>query len=184
MDKPTKIALIGFLVCLLFTLIVLLDGGFFALPYPMFSYILFAVVAATMWQDKAEWILYVPMLLLIVLRCINNPMTFSFFMDEAQYEAYAEGSFPEIFGGLELLSNILLCITLFGIKEWKFILVGVGLSCGFIGLLVVPNPLFRFVFFSFVGMAMMLMKPKSPTLPSLILLAIFDLMQGYSVFLS
>ena len=184
MDKPTKIALLGFLVCLMFTLRVIIDGGFLALPYPMFSYILFAVVAATMWQDKAQWSLYLPMLLLVVFRCVNNPMTFSFFIDEAQYEVYAEGSFPEIFGGLELLSSILLCITLFGIKEWKFILVGIVLSCGFIGLLVVPNSLYRFVFFSLVGMVLMLMKPKSPTLPSLILLAIFDLMQGYSVFLS
>ena len=184
MDKPTKIALLGFLVCLMFTLRVIIDGGFLALPYPMFSYILFAVVAATMWKDKAQWRLYLPMLLLVVLRCVNNPMTFTFLIDEAQYEAYAEGSFPEIFGGLELMSSILLCITLFGIKEWKFILVGIGLSCGFIGLLVVPNSLYRFVFFSLVGMVLMLMKPKSPTLPSLILLAIFDLMQGYSVFLS
>lgn len=184
MEKPVKIALIGFLVCLLFTLIVLLDSGFFALPYPLFSYILLAVVIATIWQDKTHWLQYLPIFVLFVLRCFNNPMTFSFFMNEIQYEAYSEGIFPEIFGVLELLTSILLCITLFGIKEWKNLLVGIGLSFLYIGLFLLPNPLFRFAFFSFGGMTLMLLKPNAKSLPSLILLGIFDLMQGYSVFLS
>jgi hypothetical protein len=88
-----------------------MDKGFWHIPYPLFSYILLLVGIANVWQDRANYIHYIPLLILLLVRCLSNPITYTFIMTEARYEGMMSSIYPDFLGGIEILTSLVLCFV-------------------------------------------------------------------------
>ncbi|MFN5734460.1 MAG: hypothetical protein ACK444_00295, partial [Flavobacteriales bacterium] len=91
MDKSVKTALIGFLVVLIYTLFLWVDTQRWVVPFPLFSYILWVVVLAQRMGNQTHKSEFNLLLLYLSLRCLGNPFTYTFFLNEMQYYAFVEG---------------------------------------------------------------------------------------------
>lgn len=181
MEKSIKIALIGFLIVSAYATSIFLDTGFWIVPFPLFSYLLFGVVAGSMFQDKLNFKAYTPLLTLVALRCIGNPFTYTFFLDESAYYEFTDGLTLSIFRILETLSVFPLIILTVGFKGIQQKITALALCAVYILTLIPPLELLNYTFFTVFILTLIYLKNKHLTIPALILLAIFDLLEGYSV---
>jgi hypothetical protein len=182
MEKQVRISLIGFLVFFLFSLMVWMDKGFWHIPYLLFSYILLLVGIANVWQDRANYIHYIPLLILLLVRCLSNPITYTFIMTEASYEGMMSSIYPDFLGGIEILTSLVLCFIAMGIKPIKNLMLGMSLSFLFITLIFLPVWPFRFMFFIILVAFLLIFNAKSKLIPALTLIAIFDVLQGFALY--
>jgi hypothetical protein len=181
MEKSVKIALVGFLIVLAYATSVFLDTGFWIVPFPLFSYLLFGVVLGSIVQDRLNIKSYVPLLTLVVLRCIGNPFTYTFFLDEAAYYEFTEGLTLSLFRILETMSVFPLVILTVGFKGIQQKITALALCAVYILTLIPPLELLNYSFFTVFVLTLIYLKNKHLTIPALLLLAIFDLLEGYSV---
>lgn len=181
MDKSVKIALIGFLIVAAYATSLFLDTGFWIVPFPLFSYLLLGVVIISIVQNKVDFKAYIPILTLITLRCIGNPFTYTFFMEEATYYEFTEGITLSLFRILETLSVFPLIVLTLGFKETQQKLTALVLSAIYIVTLIPSLDLLNYVFFTGFVITLIYRRNTHSTLPILILLAVFDILEGYSV---
>jgi len=177
MEKTVRIALTGFLIVLAYAIINFIDTRSFILPFPLFSFILFGVVLATALQNKSEIKVYIPLLIFLLFRCLGNPFTYTFFMEEA-----ADYEFTS-FRILETLSVFPLIILTIGFKGVQTKVIAIALCSVYCLTLIPPFELLNYAFFTNMVLVMIYQKNSINTLPALLLLAVFDLMKGYSVLL-
>jgi hypothetical protein len=181
MEKSVKIALVGFLIVLAYATSVFLDTGFWIVPFPLFSYLLFGVVLGSIVQDRLNIKSYVPLLTLVTLRCIGNPFTYTFVLDEAAYYEFTEGLTLSLFRILETMSVFPLVILTVGFKGIQQKITALALCAVYILTLIPPLELLNYSFFTVFVLTLIYLKNKHLTFPALVLLAIFDLLEGYSV---
>ena len=183
MEKTVRIALIGFLIVLAYAIINFIDTRSFILPFPLFSFILFGVVLATALQNKSEIKVYIPLLIFLLFRCLGNPFTYTFFMEEAAYYEFTSGLTFTSFRILETLSVFPLIILSIGFKGVRFKVTAIALCSMFCLTLIPPYEMLNYAFFTIMVLVMILQQNGINSLPALLLLAVFDLMEGYSVLL-
>lgn len=181
MEKSVKIALIGFLIVSAYATSVFLDTGYWIVPFPLFSYLLLAVVITSLLKDKLNVKAYIPLLTLVTLRCIDNPFTYTFFLDESAYYQFTDGLTLSIFRILETLSVFPLIILTVGFKGIQQKITALALCSVYILTLIPPLELLNYSFFTVFALTLIYIKNKHLTIPALVLLAIFDLLEGYSV---
>ncbi len=181
MGKSVKIALIGFLIVLAYVTSVYLEKGFWLIPYPLFSYVVFGVVMATLLQDKQNVKIYVPLLVLVVLRCFANPLTYTFFMDADAITEFKEGITFSVLRVLQILAVFPVVIFAIGFQKIKQKITALALCALLLLFLILPLEVGIYSFFTLFVMTMGYAKAQLPTMPSLILMALFDLLEGYSL---
>lgn len=184
MEKTVKIALTGFLIVLAYVIIFFIDTQSFILPFPLFSYILFGVVLATAIQYKSEIKVYIPLLILLLFRCLGNPLTYTFFMDEATYDKFSSGLTLSLIQIFETLSVFPLIILAIGFKEVKTKITVIALCSVFCLTLIPPFEILNYTYFTIMVIVMVFQKNSINSLPAMLLLALFDLLEGYSYYAS
>jgi hypothetical protein len=163
MEKTVRIALIGFLIVMAYATSIYLDMGSWIVPFPIFSYILLVVLIASVWK---------------------NPFTYTFFLDESSYLEFTDGITLSIFRILETVSVFPLVILTVGFKGIQYKITALALCALYILTIIPPLDLFNYIFFSGLVITLMYLKKEHLSIPALVLLAIFDLLEGYSVLLN
>ncbi len=184
MERSVKTSLIGFLVAALFSVLFFLESGVVIVPYPLFSFIVLAVLIAMMIQDKTNAQKLLPLLMLGFVRCLNNPLIYTFFMTETSYESLTKGFYFDILGVFELLAVFgVLGFTL----QWKDLnqkILLISLSILFIGLQAFPNTLLPSLFMGVFFTGLIVLKIEHPSRPALALIAVFDVLTSYDILLN
>ena len=182
MEKTVRIALIGFLIVFVYVTFFFIDTGSFILPFPLFSYILFGVLTSAL-QNKSEIKVFIPLLIFLLFRCLGNPFTYTFFMEEAAYYEFTSGLTFTLFRLLETFCVFPLIILTIGFKGVQTKVIAIALCSVYCLTLIPPFELLNYAFFTIMVLVMIYQKNSINTLPALLLLAVFDLMEGYSVLL-
>jgi hypothetical protein len=183
MEKSVRIALIGFLIVLAYVTIIFIDTRSFILPFPLFSYILFSVVLASALQNKLAIKVFIPLLIFLLFRCLGNPLTYTFFMEEAAYYEFTAGLTFTSFRILETFIVFPLIILTIGFKGVQTKVIAIALCSVYCLTLIPPFELLNYAFFTIMVLVMVYQKNSINSLPALLLLAIFDLVEGFSVLL-
>lgn len=181
MEKTVRIALIGFLIVLAYATSIYIDAGSWIVPFPIFSYILLVVIIVSTWSHKENYRAFIPLLTFMSLRCLSNPFTYTFFLDESSYLEFTDGIMLSIFRILETVSVFPLVILTVGFKGIQYKITSLALCALYILTLIPPLDLFNYVFFTGLVITIIYLKKEHLSIPSLVLLAIFDLFEGYSV---
>lgn len=184
MEKTVRIALIGFLIVMAYATSIYLDAGSWIVPFPIFSYILLVVVIASAVKLNDRYSAFVPILTCIILRCFSNPFTYTFFLDESSYLEFIDGITLSIFRILETISVLPLVILTIGFKRIQHKITALAMCALYILTLIPPLELFNYVFFTGFVITLVYLKNQHVSIPALVLLAIFDLLEGYSVLLA
>lgn len=184
MEKTVRIALVGFLIVMAYATSIYLDAGSWIVPFPIFSYILLVVIIVSTWSHKENYRAFIPLLTFMSLRCLSNPFTYTFFLDESSYLEFTDGITLSIFRILETVSVFPLVILTVGFKGIQYKITSLALSALYILTLIPPLDLFNYVFFTGLVITIIYLKKEHLSIPALVLLAIFDLLEGYSVLLS
>ncbi|MBM3164086.1 MAG: hypothetical protein FJZ80_01375 [Bacteroidetes bacterium] len=180
MEKSVKIALTGFLVALAFTLSYYLEVGSWIVPYPLFSFLLLIVIIFQLIAYKNIYLNYLPLLFLAVLRCLRNPLTYTFFMDEAAYDTLCKGSYFDAIGIIEMAWLLVLIPCTIGWKELSHKIPIRSLTIVFNLVLGFLNALLPLYAFAIISTTLLALKIKHPAIPTFVLIAIFDLLQACS----
>ncbi len=181
MGKSVKIALIGFLIVLAYVTSVYLEKGFWHIPYLLFSYVLFGVVIATLFQDKQNYKIYVPLLVLVVLRCIANPLTYTFLMDADAVSEFIKGITFSVLRVLQILAVFPVVVLTIGFQKIKQKITALALCAMLLLFLILPLEMGIYAFFTVFVITLGYTKKQLPITPAMVLMAIFDLLKGYSV---
>ena len=181
MGKSVKIAITGFLVAFMFAGRFYFEAGLVMIPYPLFSFILLGVLLVQLFQDKTQYIQYLPLGALILLRCLSNPLTFTFFMNEADFDALSQGMAFDLLAVLEMLATLLVVAFAIGFDEMHQKITVLCLYLGFFGLYALPYPMLRSGFFGLLALVAVVSSRRHATLPTLILLAVFDILEAYGI---
>lgn len=137
MEKTVRIALIGFLIVMAYATSIYLDMGSWIVPFPIFSYILLVVLIASVWKNKENYSTFVPLLTFVSLRCLSNPFTYTFFLDESSYLEFTDGITLSIFRILETVSVFPLVILTVGFKGIQYKITALAL-CALYILTIIP----------------------------------------------
>ena len=138
MEKTVRIALIGFLIVMAYATSIYLDAGSWIVPFPIFSYIILVVIIVSTWSHKENYRAFIPLLTVMSLRCLSNPFTYTFFLDESSYLEFTDGITLSIFRILETFSVFPLVILTVGFK-------GNHLPRPLFAVYPYPNPAIRFI---------------------------------------
>lgn len=176
MEKSFKIPLTGFLVIGFFSLFFYLETGSVIIPHLLFGFIELFVVIALLIQDKSHRWKYLPLLLVGVLRCLKNPLTYSFFMHDAEFSSLANGVYFDVIDLAEFFALILLILFTVGWHSLLQKIVSIGLCALFAALQFFPSTLWYFAFFSVFTIVLIASKIKHPSIPALGLIAVFDVL--------
>jgi hypothetical protein len=182
MERSVKTSLIGFLVAAFFSVIFFFESGVMIVSYPLFSFIVLTVLIVMIIQDKTNAQKLIPVLVLTVLRCLSNPLSYTFFMSESSYESLTKGLYFDILGVFELLAVFgVLGFTL----RWNDLhqkILFISLSILFIGLQAFPNTLLPSLFMGVFLAGLMVLKIEHPSRPALALIAVFDVLTSYEIY--
>jgi len=181
MEKSFKIALSGFLVIGFFSLFFYIETGTVIIPHLLFGFIELFVVIALLIQDNTERWKYLPLLLVGVLRCLKNPLTYSFFMHDSEFSALANGFYLDFIGLAEFLAMILLILFTVGWHSLLQKIASIGLCALFAALQFFPSTLWYFAFFPVFTIVLIASKIKPPSIPALGLIAVFDVLTAYDI---
>jgi hypothetical protein len=181
MEKSFKIALSGFLVIGFFSLFFYIETGTVIIPHLLFGFIELFVVIALLIQDNTDRWKYLPLLLVVVLRCLKNPLTYSFFMHDSEFSALANGFYLDFIGLAEFLAMILLIRFTVGWHSLLQKIVSIGLCALFAALQFFPSTLWYFAFFPVFTIVLIASKIKHPSIPALGLIAVFDVLTAYDI---
>ena len=181
MEKSFKIALSGFLVIGFFSLFFYIETGTVIIPHLLFGFIELFVVIALLIQDNTDRWKYLPLLLVVVLRCLKNPLTYSFFMHDSEFSALANGFYLDFIGLAEFLAMILLILFTVGWHSLLQKIVSIGLCALFAALQFFPSTLWYFTFFPVFTIVLIASKIKHPSIPTLGLIAVFDVLTAYDI---
>jgi len=118
---------------------------------------------------------------LILLRCLSNPLTFTFFMNEADFDAISQGMAFDLLAVLEMLATLLVVAFTIGFDELHQKITVLCLYLGFFGLYALPYPMLRSGFFGVLALVAIVSSRRHATLPTLILLAVFDILEAYGI---
>jgi hypothetical protein len=177
MEKSFKITLTGFLVIGFFSLFFYIETGTVIIPHLLFGFIELFVVIALLIQDNTHRWKYLPLLLVGVLRCLKNPLTYSFFM----HDSLANGYYLDFIGLAEFLAMILLILFTVGWHSLLQKIVSIGLCALFAALQFFPSTLWYFAFFSVFTIVLIASKIKHPSISALGLIAAFDVLTAYDI---
>lgn len=180
MEQAVKYALSGFLLVLVYSLFVFLDTQKLIIPFPLFSFILLGVVLVQRLKDKPQGNAYSLLLLMVIFRCLSNPLTYTFFLAEDTYASFLSGRLFFALRVLETLSVIPFIIQTLGFQNRNDRWIVLGLLLWYVSTLLIPIDLLPYLFF--LGMAAVLLRLKRgiPLLPILWLIGVFDLLEGIS----
>ena len=181
MEKTVRIALIGFLIVMAYATSIYIDTGSWIVPFPIFSFILLIVIIVSTWKHKENYRAFIPLLAFMSLRCLSNPFTYTFFLDESSYLEFTDGIALSIFRILETFCIFPLVIFTVGFKGIQQKITALALCGVYILTLIPPLELLNYTFFTVLALTLIYLKNKHLTIPAIILLAIFDLLEGYSV---
>jgi hypothetical protein len=183
MERSVKIALIGFLVAVVFSVMFFFESGSIIIPHPLFSFLLLAVVVSTIYKHKSLVQSMVPLLILAVLRCLNNPLSYTFFMTESGYDTLSQGMYFDVISILEFITVIGVLWFTVGWTCLQQKILFIGLSVLFIGLHAYSNTLLPSFFMGVFVLCLYVLKIEHPSKPALILMAVFDVLTSYDIFL-
>lgn len=184
MEKSVRIALIGFLIVLAYSTSIFIETGRIIIPFPLFSYLLLTVILATLIQDKLNWKSYIPIAVFVLLRCISNPFIYSIFMEEQAYYEVTSGLTFSVFRILETLSVFPLIFLTLGFNGVQGKVTCIAISSVFILTLIPPFDMLNYAFFTILFLTAVYQKKTKQSFPILLLVAVFDLLEGYSVLLA
>lgn len=183
MERTVKVALIGFLIAVVFSLMFFIESGSVIIPHPLFSFLLLAVVMATPYKNKSLVQSMVPLFILAVLRCLNNPLSYTFFMTESSYETLSQGMYFDVIGVLEFIMVFGVLLFTLGWTSLRQKILFIGLSVLFIGLHAYSNTLLPSLFMGVFVLCLMVLNIEHPSKPALALMAVFDALTSYDIFL-
>jgi len=183
MERSVKIALIGFLVAVVFSVMFFFESGSIIIPHPLFSFLLLAVVISMIYQNKTVVEPLIPLLILAVLRCLNNPLSYTFFMTESSYDTLSQGMYFDVISILEFITVFGVLGFTVGWTSLKQKILFIGLSVLFIGVHVFSNTVFPSLFMGVFVLCLFVLKIEHPSKPALILMAVFDVLTSYDIFL-
>ena len=184
MEKSVKIALIGFLIVLAYSTSVLVETGYFIIPFPLFSFVLLGVLGASIVQERSHWKTFIPISVVVLFRCLCNPLTYTFFLNEAAYDSFTEGITLDLFRISAMLSVLPLIIQVVGFKGNQDKITALALCSVYILTLIPPFELLNYTFFTIFFLCLILTGRKHLTTPLLVLIALFDLLEGYCLLFS
>ncbi|MFZ9581883.1 MAG: hypothetical protein ACO28O_02800 [Crocinitomicaceae bacterium] len=183
MDKSVKTALIGFLVVLIYTLFLWVDTQRWVVPFPLFSYILWVVVLAQRMGNQTHKSEFNLLLLYLSLRCLGNPFTYTFFLNETQYYAFVEGPVLSMIRILESLVVLPLIVRAIGFSNVIRRLLTIGLFVAH-GLTLIPSfEAWNYGIIPLLVLVLFIVKERPIILSALVLVGLFDVLEGLSIWL-
>lgn len=184
MERSVKISLIGFLIAAIFSVTFYLETGVIIIPYPLFSFIVLAVTIALIFQDKSIAQKLIPLLIFAVLRCLNNPLSYTFFITESSYDTLTKGLYFDAIGVFEFMTVFGVLWFSIGWIDLRRKILFLSLSILFIGLQAFPNTLLPSLFMGVFVVCLMVLKIEHPSRPALALIAVFDVLTSYNILLN